>query len=70
MTLFSLLLQLRSIQIRSNPLSTYNQQLWLTCVVELEPSEGMHLMFGWLLVFSANSLSESWKDWAHAGRYV
>ncbi|KAG8522410.1 Transmembrane protein 181 [Galemys pyrenaicus] len=32
--------KLKPIQISSNPLSTYNQQLWLTCVVELEQSKG------------------------------
>ncbi|XP_054943389.1 transmembrane protein 181 isoform X2 [Physeter macrocephalus] len=31
--------ELKPVQILSNPLSTYNQQLWLTCVVELEHSE-------------------------------
>uniref|UniRef100_F7F3K4 Transmembrane protein 181 n=1 Tax=Callithrix jacchus TaxID=9483 RepID=F7F3K4_CALJA len=30
---------LKPIQILSNPLSTYNQQLWLTCVVELDQSK-------------------------------
>ena len=33
--------QLKPIQIFSKPLSTYNQQLWLTCVVELDQSKGM-----------------------------
>ncbi|XP_057594359.1 transmembrane protein 181 isoform X2 [Hippopotamus amphibius kiboko] len=33
--------KLRPIQIPSNPLSTYNQQLWLTCVVELNQSKEM-----------------------------
>ncbi|XP_030616120.1 transmembrane protein 181 isoform X1 [Delphinapterus leucas] len=31
--------ELKPVQILSNPLSTYNQQLWLTCVVELEHSK-------------------------------
>uniref|UniRef100_A0AAQ5BHJ8 Transmembrane protein 181 n=1 Tax=Homo sapiens TaxID=9606 RepID=A0AAQ5BHJ8_HUMAN len=31
--------KLKPIQILSNPLSTYNQQLWLTCVVELDQSK-------------------------------
>ncbi|KAF5914848.1 hypothetical protein HPG69_010914 [Diceros bicornis minor] len=31
--------KLKPIQILSNPLSTYNQQLWLTCVVELDESK-------------------------------
>uniref|UniRef100_G3UG85 Transmembrane protein 181 n=1 Tax=Loxodonta africana TaxID=9785 RepID=G3UG85_LOXAF len=31
--------KLKPIQILSNPLSTYNQQLWLTCVVELNQSK-------------------------------
>uniref|UniRef100_A0A8D0XDZ1 Transmembrane protein 181 n=1 Tax=Sus scrofa TaxID=9823 RepID=A0A8D0XDZ1_PIG len=31
--------KLKPIQMLSNPLSTYNQQLWLTCVVELDQSK-------------------------------
>uniref|UniRef100_A0A2K6FKN9 Transmembrane protein 181 n=1 Tax=Propithecus coquereli TaxID=379532 RepID=A0A2K6FKN9_PROCO len=31
--------KLKPIQILSNPLNTYNQQLWLTCVVELDQSK-------------------------------
>eukprot|EP00069_Balaena_mysticetus_P014024 bmy_22209T0 len=31
--------ELKPVQILSNPLSTYNQQLWLTCVVELDHSK-------------------------------
>uniref|UniRef100_A0A8C3VTY3 Transmembrane protein 181 n=2 Tax=Catagonus wagneri TaxID=51154 RepID=A0A8C3VTY3_9CETA len=31
--------KLKPIQILSSPLSTYNQQLWLTCVVELDQSK-------------------------------
>ncbi|KAM9234529.1 transmembrane protein 181 isoform 2-T2 [Dugong dugon] len=31
--------KLKPIQILSNPLSTYNQQLWLTCVIELNQSK-------------------------------
>nr|XP_060473231.1 transmembrane protein 181 [Panthera onca] len=36
--------KLKPIQILSNPLSTYNQQLWLTCVVELDQSKGMNFL--------------------------
>uniref|UniRef100_A0A7M4FJY3 Transmembrane protein 181 n=1 Tax=Crocodylus porosus TaxID=8502 RepID=A0A7M4FJY3_CROPO len=34
---FNLFSQLKSYPLNSQPLSTYNQQLWLTCVVELDP---------------------------------
>lgn len=36
-------LQLKPFNLSSPPLSTYNQQLWLTCVVELDQHDGENL---------------------------
>ncbi|KAH0519983.1 Transmembrane protein 181 [Microtus ochrogaster] len=50
--------KLRQIQIRSNPLSTYNQQLWLTCVVELEPSEETSIQTSFSMTVKVNGVAQ------------
>jgi len=44
--------QLKPFNLSSPPLSTYNQQLWLTCVVELDQHDGEKLTY-----FSGNCYS-------------
>uniref|UniRef100_A0A8C0VUB3 Transmembrane protein 181 n=1 Tax=Castor canadensis TaxID=51338 RepID=A0A8C0VUB3_CASCN len=46
--------KLKPIQIRSNPLSTYNQQLWLTCVVELDRSEETSIQTSFSMTVKVN----------------
>ncbi|ERE85016.1 transmembrane protein [Cricetulus griseus] len=49
---------LKPIQIHSNPLSTYNQQLWLTCVVELEPSEETSIKTSFSMTVKVNGVAQ------------
>ncbi|XP_052025436.1 transmembrane protein 181 isoform X1 [Apodemus sylvaticus] len=44
--------------IRSNPLSTYNQQLWLTCAVELEPSEETSIQTSFSMSVKVDGVSQ------------
>lgn len=50
--------KLKPVQIRSNPLSTYNQQLWLTCVVELEPSEETSIQTSFPMTVKVDGVSQ------------
>ncbi|XP_073927439.1 transmembrane protein 181 isoform X2 [Castor canadensis] len=49
--------KLKPIQIRSNPLSTYNQQLWLTCVVELDRSEETSIQTSFPMTVKVNGVA-------------
>ncbi|MBZ3871285.1 Transmembrane protein 181 [Sciurus carolinensis] len=50
--------KLKPIQIRSNPLSTYNQQLWLTCVVELDHSEETSIQTSFSMTVKVNGVAQ------------
>nr|XP_045014590.1 transmembrane protein 181 isoform X1 [Jaculus jaculus] len=50
--------KLRPIQIRSNPLSTYNQQLWLTCVVELEPTQDISIQTSFSMTVKVSGVAQ------------
>ncbi|KAM4866398.1 transmembrane protein 181 isoform 2-T2 [Thomomys bottae] len=50
--------KLEPVQIRSNPLSTYNQQLWLTCVVELEPSSETSIQTSFPMTVKVNGVAQ------------
>ncbi|XP_074189867.1 transmembrane protein 181 isoform X3 [Rhinolophus sinicus] len=50
--------KLKPIQIRSNPLSTYNQQLWLTCVVELDQSKDTSIKTSFLMTVKVNGVTQ------------
>ncbi|EPQ11854.1 Transmembrane protein 181 [Myotis brandtii] len=49
--------KLKPIHIRSNPLSTYNQQLWLTCVVELNQSKEMSTQKNFLMTVKVDGVA-------------
>ncbi|ELK34810.1 Transmembrane protein 181 [Myotis davidii] len=49
--------KLKPIHIRSNPLSTYNQQLWLTCVVELNQSKEMSTQKSFLMTVKVDGVA-------------
>ncbi|KAK1337900.1 hypothetical protein QTO34_001001 [Cnephaeus nilssonii] len=49
--------KLKPILIRSNPLSTYNQQLWLTCVVELNQSKEMSTQKSFLMTVKVDGVA-------------
>ncbi|KAK2489176.1 hypothetical protein MC885_005132 [Smutsia gigantea] len=50
--------KLKPIQILSNPLSTYNQQLWLTCVVEFEQSKEMSIQIKFLMTVKVDGVAQ------------
>ncbi|XP_008565055.1 PREDICTED: transmembrane protein 181 isoform X2 [Galeopterus variegatus] len=50
--------KLKPIQIRSNPLSTYNQQLWLTCVVELDQSKETSIQTSFLMTVKVDGVAQ------------
>ncbi|XP_069866700.1 transmembrane protein 181 isoform X2 [Dipodomys merriami] len=50
--------KLEPIQIRSKPLSTYNQQLWLTCVVELEQSKETSIQTSFPMTVKVNGVAQ------------
>ncbi|GAB5572013.1 transmembrane protein 181 isoform X2 [Prionailurus iriomotensis] len=50
--------QLKPIQILSNPLSTYNQQLWLTCVVELDQSKETSIQTSFLMTVKVDGVAQ------------
>ncbi|XP_032953987.1 transmembrane protein 181 isoform X1 [Rhinolophus ferrumequinum] len=50
--------KLKPIQIRSNPLSTYNQQLWLTCAVELDQSKDTSIKTTFLMTVKVNGVTQ------------
>uniref|UniRef100_A0A5F9CVJ6 Transmembrane protein 181 n=1 Tax=Oryctolagus cuniculus TaxID=9986 RepID=A0A5F9CVJ6_RABIT len=49
---------LKPIQLRSNPLSTYNQQLWLTCVVELNQSKETSIQTSFPLTVKVDGVAQ------------
>ncbi|XP_027959048.1 transmembrane protein 181 [Eumetopias jubatus] len=50
--------KLKPIQILSNPLSTYNQQLWLTCVVELDQSKETSIQTSFLMTVKVDGVAQ------------
>ncbi|XP_016074539.1 PREDICTED: transmembrane protein 181, partial [Miniopterus natalensis] len=50
--------KLKPIHIRSNPLSAYNQQLWLTCVVELNQSKETSLQRSFLMTVKVDGVAQ------------
>nr|KAF6463396.1 transmembrane protein 181 [Molossus molossus] len=50
--------KLKPIHIRSNPLSTYNQQLWLTCVIELNQSKEMSIQTSFPMTVKVDGLAQ------------
>ncbi|XP_058591769.1 transmembrane protein 181 [Neofelis nebulosa] len=50
--------KLKPIQILSNPLSTYNQQLWLTCVVELDQSKETSIRTSFLMTVKVDGVAQ------------
>uniref|UniRef100_A0A673SRG8 Transmembrane protein 181 n=1 Tax=Suricata suricatta TaxID=37032 RepID=A0A673SRG8_SURSU len=50
--------KLKPVQILSNPLSTYNQQLWLTCVVELDQSKETSIQTSFLMTVKVDGVAQ------------
>uniref|UniRef100_A0A452SB18 Transmembrane protein 181 n=1 Tax=Ursus americanus TaxID=9643 RepID=A0A452SB18_URSAM len=55
---FLVILSFIPIQILSNPLSTYNQQLWLTCVVELVQSKETSIQTSFLMTVKVDGVAQ------------
>ncbi|XP_054426149.1 transmembrane protein 181 isoform X3 [Pteronotus mesoamericanus] len=50
--------QLKAIEVHSNPLSAYNQQLWLTCVVELNQSQETSIATNFSMTVKVDGVAE------------